>query len=92
KTVIGTYANETRPRTGAEKGFVDFFRFLSGLEDFHRERDLRRLIALTAEDIAAAAENLAAHITGAPAAIIAGAAAGEKAARALGVEPRKLPV
>jgi Zn-dependent M16 (insulinase) family peptidase len=92
RTIIGTYSRETRPRTGAEKGFIDFFRFLSGIEDFHRERNLRRLIALTAEDIAGAAKNLAAHITGAPAAIIAGTTAGEKAACALGVEPQKLPV
>jgi Zn-dependent M16 (insulinase) family peptidase len=92
RTIIGTYSKETRPRTGAEKGFIDFFRFLSGIEDFHRERNLRRLIALTPEDIAGAAENLAAHIAGAPAAIIAGTTAGEEAARALGVEPRELPV
>ena len=92
RTIIGTYSRETRPRTAAEKGFIDFFRFLSGVADFHRERNLRRLIALAAEDIAGAAKGLAAHITGAPAAIIAGTTAGEKAARALGVEPQKLPV
>ncbi|MDR2759054.1 MAG: insulinase family protein [Spirochaetaceae bacterium] len=92
KTIIGTYSRETRPRTGAEKGFIDFFRFLSGIEDFHRERNLRRLIALTAEDIAGAAENLAAHTAEAPVVIISGATAGEKAAHALGVEPQKLPV
>jgi Zn-dependent M16 (insulinase) family peptidase len=92
RTIIGTYSRETRPRTGAEKGFIDFFRFLSGIEDFHRERNLRRLIALTPGDIAAAAGNLAAALAGAPAVIIAGAGAGEKAARGLGVEPQKLPV
>ncbi|MFP3089735.1 insulinase family protein [Treponema sp. TIM-1] len=91
KTIIGTYSKETRPRTGAEKGFIDFFRFLSGIEDLHRERNLRRLIALTAEDMAGAAEGLAAHIVGAPAVIIAGAAAGERAARDLGVEFQNLP-
>jgi Zn-dependent M16 (insulinase) family peptidase len=92
KTIIGTYARETRPQTGAEKGFVDFFRFLSGITDFHREQHLRRVIALGPEDIAAAAGSLAAHTAGAPAVIIAGSAAGEKAAAALGVEPRKLAI
>jgi Zn-dependent M16 (insulinase) family peptidase len=92
KTIIGTYARETRPQTGAEKGFIDFFRFLSGITDFHRERHLRRVIALGPEDITAAAGSLAAHTAGAPAVIIASATAGEKAAAALGVEPRKLAI
>jgi Zn-dependent M16 (insulinase) family peptidase len=91
KTIIGTYAKETRPRTGAEKGYIDFFRFLSGIEDVHRERNLCRLIALTPGDLAGAAENLAAQVGGAQAAIVAGVSAGEKAARVLGVEPQGLP-
>ncbi|MDR0589613.1 MAG: insulinase family protein [Spirochaetaceae bacterium] len=92
RTIIGTYSRETRPRSVAEKGLIDFFRFLSGIEDSYRKQNLCRLITLTAADIAGAAKNLAAHTAAAPAVIIAGAVAGEKAARALGVDPQKLPV
>ncbi|MDR3161985.1 MAG: insulinase family protein [Spirochaetaceae bacterium] len=95
KTIIGTYSRETRPRPPAEKGGNDFYRFLAGVEDYHREKKLRSLIALTAEELTGAAERLArgsSAAAGVPAVIIAGTAAGEKAARALGVEVRELPV
>jgi Zn-dependent M16 (insulinase) family peptidase len=38
KAVIGSYAKETRPRVAAEKGMVDFSRFLYGVEDLHRQK------------------------------------------------------
>jgi Zn-dependent M16 (insulinase) family peptidase len=91
KGIIGTYARETRPRTGAEKSFGDFLAFLHGVEHEHRRRKLRDLISLEPEDLAAAARRLAAFP--APSrVIIAGSSGAEKAARALGVEPRELPV
>jgi Zn-dependent M16 (insulinase) family peptidase len=92
KTLIGTYSREIRPRTPAEKGWNDFFRFLAGVEDYHREKKLRSLIALTSGDLTGAAERLAGCTGGAPAVIIAGASAGEKAAQALGAVIRELPV
>jgi Zn-dependent M16 (insulinase) family peptidase len=92
KTLIGAYAREKRPKTPAEKGSNDFFRFLAGVEDYHREKKLRSLIALGAGELIGAAEGLARSTGGAPAVIIAGNSAGEKAARALGTEVRELPV
>jgi Zn-dependent M16 (insulinase) family peptidase len=91
KAIIGTYARETRPRTGAEKSLSDFFSFLYGVEHRHRERKLRDLLALEPEDLAEAARRLAASPAPSPV-IIAGKAAAEKAAAALGTDPRELPV
>ncbi|MDR2477483.1 MAG: insulinase family protein [Treponema sp.] len=91
KTIIGCYARETRPRTAAEKGLVDFFRFLSGIEDSYRRRKLERLIALSADDIAAALGALASQ-NAANAVIITGVKSAEQAAKALGLEPKMLPV
>ena len=91
KTIIGCYAKETRPRTAAEKGLVDFFRFLSGIEDSYRKRKLERLIALSADDIAAALGALASQ-NAANTVIITGVKSAEQAAKALGLEPKMLPV
>jgi Zn-dependent M16 (insulinase) family peptidase len=93
KAVIGSYAKETRPRTAAEKGFADFFRFLYGLEDVHREQKLGALIDVTEAEITAAARRLAEpSATGLVPVIIAGTAAAKKAAAQLGVPVRDLPV
>jgi Zn-dependent M16 (insulinase) family peptidase len=59
KAIIGTYARETRPRTSAEKGFVDFSRFLYGIDDTKREQRLKFLVKTGADQIAAAADSLA---------------------------------
>jgi Zn-dependent M16 (insulinase) family peptidase len=59
KAIIGTYARETRPRTSAEKGFVDFSRFLYGIDDARREQRLKFLVKVGADQIAAAADSLA---------------------------------
>jgi Zn-dependent M16 (insulinase) family peptidase len=98
KAIIGSFARETHPRTGAEKGYSDFLRFLYGIEDCRRERRLRDLISLSGDDIVRAARRIAACMEN-PAAgpasvpvIIAGGAEAEKAAEGLGVEPRRLPV
>ncbi|MDR3139373.1 MAG: insulinase family protein, partial [Treponema sp.] len=58
KAVIGTYARETRPRTNAEKGIVDFSRFLYGIDDAKRARRRKFLIKIRADQIAAAADSL----------------------------------
>jgi Zn-dependent M16 (insulinase) family peptidase len=91
KTIIGCYARETRPRTGAEKGFADFLRFLYGIEDSYRKRKLERLIAVSAGDAAGAFAALAAQDAGREV-IIAGMKSAEQAAKALGVELQTLPV
>ncbi|MDR1899159.1 MAG: insulinase family protein [Treponema sp.] len=90
KTIIGAYAGETHPRTGAEKGFAGFLRFLYGVEDAHRRRKLERLIGVTAAQVTEALRRLAAGTAPSPV-ILAGTAAAEQAAKALGVEPRELP-
>jgi Zn-dependent M16 (insulinase) family peptidase len=92
KSIIGSYSKETRPRTSAEKGIADFFRFLYGIGDEHRARKLRFLIDLSAEEISAAAERLAAHSAASFPVIIAGRPMAEKAAARFGVEKRELQV
>jgi Zn-dependent M16 (insulinase) family peptidase len=96
KSIIGTFAHETVPRTPSDSGFTGFLRCLYGITPGHRFTRLKTIVALTAEDTAAVASRLA----GAAAAndfpgrrvIIAGTGIAEKAATALGVEARKLPV
>ena len=91
KMIIGAYAGETQPRTGAEKGFSGFLRFLYGVEDAYRRRKLERLIAVTGEQVTEALRRLAAQSAAVPV-ILAGPATAEKAARALGATVRELPV
>jgi Zn-dependent M16 (insulinase) family peptidase len=95
KAIIGSYAQETRPRTPAEKGSAGFFRFLCGIEDRHRAERLKALIAVSAEDLAAAAARLAAGMDAAAGGcpvVVAGNAAAETAAARLGTPVKKLPV
>jgi Zn-dependent M16 (insulinase) family peptidase len=91
KALIGAYAGETRPRTGAEKGAIDFIRFLYGIEYETRKRKLEWLTQVSGEDLDAALNRLAASAGVSPV-IVAGSAIAEKAAKALGVEPKTLPV
>jgi Zn-dependent M16 (insulinase) family peptidase len=91
KAIIGCYARETRPRTGAEKGIADFFRYLYGIDDGFRGRKLRRLIDLSAAGLAAAKWRLASQ-TGACPVVVAPPAPAEKAAKQLGVNIKTLPV
>jgi Zn-dependent M16 (insulinase) family peptidase len=91
KTIIGCYSRETRPRSPAEKGITDFFRYLSRIEDGYRRRRLQRLIAASAGDIAAAQQVLASQ-TAARRVIITGIKDAEQAAKAIGAEVQPLPV
>jgi Zn-dependent M16 (insulinase) family peptidase len=85
KSIIGCYEKETRPRTGAENGHIDFFRFLYGVEDGYRKRKLERLVSVSTADIAAAFASLGSRsATGTV--IIAGEKDAEQAAKALGAE------
>jgi Zn-dependent M16 (insulinase) family peptidase len=92
KALIGVYAHETYPRTSAENGFIDFRRFLFGIDVEHRARRLRELLAVTPDDLSAAAKRLASGLGDAAPVILAGSVLAERAARELGVEPRELPV
>jgi Zn-dependent M16 (insulinase) family peptidase len=91
KAVVGSYAREIRPRTPAERGGSDFFRFLYGFDDDLRRRKLQWLINLREEDMTEALRGLAGQ-EARGAVIIAGPAAAEQAARKLGVPVRSLPV
>ena len=91
KSIIGCYSKEIRPRTSAENGLIDFYRFLYGIEDSYRKRKLKRLVSLTSADMEAAFASLGSR----PAigkVIIAGMENAEQAAKALGTEMQELPV
>ncbi|MCL2381550.1 MAG: insulinase family protein [Treponema sp.] len=92
KAVIGAYARETRPRSPAEKSLVDFFRFLYGIEDGHRLRRLKDLVAVSEDQADAVLKRLAAGADNSRPVIIAGKAEAEKAAAKLGVQAHELPV
>jgi Zn-dependent M16 (insulinase) family peptidase len=94
KAVIGSFSRETRPRAPAEKTLADCLRFLYGIEDRSRKAKLESIVSITAAELAAAAERLAASGETGPGipTIIAGTADAEKAAAKLGVAIRTLPV
>jgi Zn-dependent M16 (insulinase) family peptidase len=91
KSIIGCYARETRPRTSAENGLVDFYRFLYRIEDSYRKRKLERLASVSTADIVSAFDSLRSRtVTGRV--IIADEKTAEQAAKALGTEAQMLPV
>ncbi|MCL2801492.1 MAG: insulinase family protein [Treponema sp.] len=90
KSIIGCYSKETRPRTGAEDGLVDFYRFLYGIEDGYRKNKLERLVSVSFSDIENAFKALGSK-TKSPLVIIAGIKTAEEAAKKLGVEVQMLP-
>ena len=94
KAVIGTYSKETRPRAPADKGFSDFMRLLYGIEDAARKRKLSAIVDMDAGQVASAARRLseAAEDGTGRAAVVAGGAAADKAAAALGCSKKELPV
>ncbi|MDR2393627.1 MAG: insulinase family protein [Treponema sp.] len=97
KAVIGTYAQKTHPRVSAEKGFVDFFRFLYGIPTEHPSRMLAHVIGVSAEEITQAAQRLsryaqqASSLRASPL-ILAGPGTAEKAAAHLGVPVQQVSV
>jgi Zn-dependent M16 (insulinase) family peptidase len=96
KAIIGRYAAETRPRSPAEKGSLDFSRFLCGIEAVHVEEKLRTLIDISEEELAGAARRLADSAEQDAGllkpVIIAGSAAAKEAAASLGVELEELDI
>ena len=91
KSIIGCYARETRPRTSAENGLVDFYRFLYGIEDSYRKRKIERLVSVSTQDITAAFESLSTRPASGTV-VIAGVKMAEQAAKALGTDVLTLPV
>jgi Zn-dependent M16 (insulinase) family peptidase len=91
KSIIGCYSKETRPRTAAEDGLIDFYRFLYGIEDSYRKNKLERLISVSEEDIAAAFKAFASKQRSGSV-IITGVKKAEEAAKALGVEVQHLKI
>ena len=91
KSIIGCYSKETRPRTAAEDGLIDLYRYLYGIENSYRKRKLQQLISVTTADIEAAFASLGSRPAAGPV-IIAGVKKAEEAAKALGVEVQTLPV
>jgi Zn-dependent M16 (insulinase) family peptidase len=91
KSIIGCYARETRPRTSAENGLVDFYRFLYRIEDSYRKRKLERLASVSTADIADAFDSLRSR-TVSGRVIIADEKTAEQAAKSLGTEVQILPV
>jgi Zn-dependent M16 (insulinase) family peptidase len=92
KIVIGAYAKETHPRTNAEKGCVDFLRWLRGIEDRFLASKLRDLTELSGKEVQDAAGRLVSVIGQGEAAVLAGRDAAEKAAAKLGGPVHTLPV
>jgi Zn-dependent M16 (insulinase) family peptidase len=92
KMIIGTYSKIKQPKTSAEKGIADLFRFFSNVDDDLREKNLERVLDTTAEDLAAAAADAARRFPSGAAAVIAGEREADQTADALGVAVTRLPV
>jgi Zn-dependent M16 (insulinase) family peptidase len=90
KSIIGCYSRETRPRTSAENGLVDFYRFLYRIEDSYRKRKLERLASVSTADITDAFDSLRSR-TVSGRVVIADEKTAEQAAKALGAEVQMLP-
>jgi Zn-dependent M16 (insulinase) family peptidase len=91
KSIIGCYSKETHPRTASEKGLIDFYRFLYGIEENYQKRKLERLISVSTADIEAVFNSLGSRVTSQPV-IIAGVKKAEEAAKTLGTDVRMLKI
>ncbi|MCL2808568.1 MAG: insulinase family protein [Treponema sp.] len=91
KSIIGCYSKETRPRTAAEDGLVDFYRFLYGIKDDYRKRKLERLVSVTSDDIVSAFTAFNTKQKSAPV-IIAGEKMAQEAAKILGANVQYLKI
>jgi Zn-dependent M16 (insulinase) family peptidase len=92
KAVIGAYSKESRPRTAAEHGIVDFLRFLCGIEDKHRSQNRRRLLDVSIDEIRQTAQRLGSRKDEEAAVILGSFSIAEKAAAKLGLAVKKLPI
>jgi Zn-dependent M16 (insulinase) family peptidase len=91
KSIIGCYSKETRPQTGAEKGVIDFYRFLYGIEESYRKRKLERIISVSTADIEAVFNSFSSRTASKPV-IITGVKKAEETAKKLGTNVRMLNI
>jgi len=91
KSIIGCYSKETRPQTAAEKGLIDFNRFLYGIDENYRKKRLERLVSLSTADIESIFNSFSSR-PASPPVIIAGIKKAEEAAKALGVNVQMLKI
>jgi len=91
KSIIGCYSKEIHPKTAQEKGLIDFYRFLYGIEESYHKRKLERLISVLTADIEAAFNSLGSRVA-TPPVIIAGEKKAEEAAKALGTDVQMLKI
>ena len=75
-----------------QKGLYDFLRFLSGIEDRHREYRRKKIIEVSRDEIAQSAQRLFGSREESASVILAGTAIAEKAAKTLGLEVKSLPI
>ncbi|MDR2149802.1 MAG: insulinase family protein [Spirochaetaceae bacterium] len=92
KAVIGTYAQETNPRTAAEKGFGDFLRLLCGIEHHHKADRLKHILSLSVPALSTAVNRIAAYKGSLFPVIIAGQTQAARAAEKFGVPFKTLPL
>ena len=96
KAIIGTYSVVKQPLSPAVKGYDNFIRFMWGISDKQRLKNIKNLINTTRDQVYAVHEHLAesirtAHESGLTYPIIvAGREQAKKAAKELGVEVRHL--
>jgi presequence protease len=70
EAAIGALGREQRPLLPEEKGFVDFRRYLYGIDDGMRQTKRDAMLAAQASDLAAAAERLAASYASSAQAVV----------------------
>lgn len=92
KAVIGAFAKETRPRTNPEKGFVDFLRFMTGVDDGMRKHKLEKIVVMDRELLRQAGEALVASLEEARYSVVAGNGQASACGEALQVPVQNLPV
>ncbi|MDR0637817.1 MAG: insulinase family protein [Spirochaetaceae bacterium] len=92
KVIIGTYSKIKQPKTNAEKGIADLFRFFSNIDDEMRAKNLEHILDTDAGKLAAAAADAGKRFPDGAAAVIAGMEAARKTAKSLGVAVTPLPV
>jgi len=91
KTIIGCYSRETRPQAPSSRSVADFFRFMTRIDDAYRARKLKRLVGVSAGEVADALGGLASQEP-LGRAVITGMKDAEQVAKALGTDVRELPV
>jgi len=91
KAVIGAFAKESRPRTNPEKGFADFLRYLTGIEDWMRKQKLETIQSMNRSGLRQACEALVASLEQGRYVVIAGNGQAALSAEKLKVPLQDLP-